>query len=192
MLEDFLIALALAMDCFAVSVASGVIVGRRDLRISISLAVLFGLFQAAMPLLGWALTARFSHYLEAVDHWIAFALLALIGAKMILDSFKEEDESHSSTLHPSRLGARVVLAIATSIDALAVGISYACTGYQRLPQLARPLVLIGIVSFLLSLAGFYLGRRFGQVVTRRFRPELLGGLILIAIGIKILLEHLLG
>ena len=192
MLEDFLIALALAMDCFAVSVASGVIVGRRDLRISISLAVLFGLFQAAMPLLGWALTARFSHYLEAVDHWIAFALLALIGAKMILDSFKEEDESHSSTLHPSRLGARVVLATATSIDALAVGISYACTGYERLPQLARPLVLIGIVSFLLSLAGFYLGRRFGQVVTRRFRPELLGGLILIAIGIKILLEHLLG
>ena len=192
MLEDFLIALALAMDCFAVSVASGVIVGRRDLRISLSLAVLFGFFQAAMPLLGWALTARFSHYLEAVDHWIAFGLLALIGAKMILDSFKEEDESHSSTLHPSKPGARVVLAIATSIDALAVGISYACTGYESLTQLAQPLVFIGIVSFLMSTLGFYLGRRFGQVVTRRFRPELLGGLILIAIGIKILLEHLLG
>lgn len=192
MLEDFLIALALAMDCFAVSVASGVIVGRRDLRISLSLAVLFGLFQAAMPLLGWALTARFSHYLEAVDHWIAFGLLALIGAKMIFDSFKEEDQSHSSTLHPSKPGARVVLAIATSIDALAVGISYACTGYEHLTQLAQPLVLIGIVSFLMSTLGFYLGRRFGQVVTRRFRPELLGGLILIAIGIKILLEHLLG
>ena len=192
MLEDFLIALALAMDCFAVSVASGVIVGRRDLRISLSLAVLFGFFQAAMPLLGWALTARFSHYLEAVDHWIAFGLLALIGAKMIFDSFKEEDQSHSSTLHPSRLGARVVLAIATSIDALAVGISYACTGYESLTPLAQPLVFIGIVSFLMSTLGFYLGRRFGQVVTRRFRPELLGGLILIAIGIKILLEHLLG
>ena len=192
MLEDFLIALALAMDCFAVSVASGVIVGRRDLRISLSLAVLFGLFQAAMPLLGWALTARFSHYLEAVDHWIAFGLLAFIGAKMIFDSFKEEDESHSSTLHPSKPGARVVLAIATSIDALAVGISYACTGYESLPQLAQPLLFIGIVSFLMSTLGFYLGRRFGQVVTRRFRPELLGGLILIAIGIKILLEHLLG
>ncbi|MBR6247152.1 MAG: manganese efflux pump [Bacteroidales bacterium] len=192
MLEDFLIALALAMDCFAVSVASGVIVGRRDLRISLSLAVLFGLFQAAMPLLGWALTARFSHYLEAVDHWIAFGLLAFIGAKMIFDSFKEEDQSHSSTLHPSKPGARVVLAIATSIDALAVGISYACTGSEHLTQLAQPLVLIGIVSFLMSTLGFYLGRRFGQVVTRRFRPELLGGLILIAIGIKILLEHLLG
>ena len=192
MLEDFLIALALAMDCFAVSVASGVIVGRRDLRISLSLAVLFGFFQAAMPLLGWALTAHFSHYLEAVDHWIAFGLLAFIGAKMIFDSFKEEDESHSSTLHPSKPGARVVLAIATSIDALAVGISYACTGSESLPQLAQPLLFIGIVSFLMSTLGFYLGRRFGQVVTRRFRPELLGGLILIAIGIKILLEHLLG
>lgn len=188
MIENLLIALALAMDCFAVSVACGVIVGKKDLRIMLGLAVPFGVFQAAMPLLGWALTANFSHYLEAVDHWIAFGLLAFIGAKMIADSFRDEP----SDLHPSRPGARLVLAVATSIDALAVGISYACTGYEHLSQLTLPLVLIGVVSFLMSIAGFFLGRRFGEAVNRRVRPELIGGLILIAIGIKILIEHLRG
>ena len=186
MIEDLLIALALAMDCFAVSVACGVITGKKDTRIMLSLAFFFGLFQAAMPLLGWLMTIRFSARLEAIDHWIAFALLAFIGIKMIVDSFKEEE----SDLHPSRLGARLILAFATSIDALAVGISYACTGYDSLSQLALPLVYIGLVSFLMSILGFTLGRRFGSIVTRRFRPELLGGIILLIIGVKILIEHL--
>lgn len=186
MLEDFLIALALAMDCFAVSVASGVIVGRRDLRISLSLAVLFGFFQAAMPLLGWALTARFSHYLEAVDHWIAFGLLALIGAKMIFDSFKEEDQSHSSTLHPSKPGARVVLAIATSIDALAVGVTFSLL--ENGIDLPSALAIIGATTFAISAAGICLGHFFGNLFGHRL--EVFGGLVLIAIGVKILWEHL--
>ena len=189
MLELFLIALALAMDCFAVSVASGVIVRKNEARILLRQAFLFGLFQALMPLIGWALTVHFSEWLEAVDHWIAFAMLAFIGGKLIWDSFHEEEDKH---LNPRLLKTQILLAVATSIDALAVGISFACTGYHTLQSLVIPLVMIGIVSFAMSIAGYLLGVRFGEVVNRKVRPELLGGLILIGIGIKILLEHLLG
>ena len=188
MLENLLIALALAMDCFAVSVVCGVIVQHRD-RCRWSLAFFFGLFQAMMPLIGWFLTSRFSHYLESVDHWIAFGMLGFIGGKMIWDAFREEDEP---SLNPRALKTQLLLAIATSIDALAVGISYACTGYETLAQLCAPLAAIGLVSFLMSLLGFHLGVRFGAAVNRKVRPELLGGIILIGIGIKILCEHLLG
>ena len=186
MLDSILIAFALAMDCFAVSVVCGVIMRRYAWGTLLRLAFFFGLFQALMPLIGWFLTARFSAYLEAVDHWIAFGMLALIGGKMIADSFKEEE----TALHPRKLKAQLVLAVATSIDALAVGISYACTGYTRLAQLAAPLLIIGLVSFLMSITGFCLGVRYGEVVNKKMRPELLGGLILIGIGIKILVEHM--
>ena len=189
MLELFLIALALAMDCFAVSVASGVIVRRNEARVLLRQGFFFGLFQALMPLLGWALTVRFSEWLEVVDHWIAFGMLAFIGGKMIWDSFHEEEAGH---FNPRNLKTQLLLAVATSIDALAVGISFACTGYHTLGSLALPLFLIGIVSFVMSLAGYLLGVRFGEVVNQKVRPELLGGLILIGIGIKILVEHLLG
>lgn len=187
MLEHILIALALAMDCFAVSVVCGVIVRRWDTGLALRLAFLFGLFQALMPLLGWALTTNFSRYLQAVDHWIAFAMLAFIGGKMILDSFKAEEEAH---LNPRNPKTHLALAVATSIDALGVGISYACTGYDTLSQLTTPLVTIGLVSFGMSLTGFALGARFGDVVNKKMRPELLGGIILIGIGVKILIEHL--
>ena len=187
MLEHILIALALAMDCFAVSVVCGVITRRWDTGLVLRLAFLFGLFQALMPLLGWALTTNFSRYLQAVDHWIAFSMLAFIGGKMILDSFKAEEEAH---LNPRNIKTRLALAVATSIDALGVGISYACTGYDSLSQLTTPLVAIGLVSFGMSLTGFALGARFGDVVNKKMRPELLGGIILIGIGIKILIEHL--
>lgn len=185
MIDTFLIAFALAMDCFAVSVVCGVIVQKKDTMWA--LAFFFGLFQALMPLIGWFGTSRFSQYLEAVDHWIAFAMLALIGGKMVWDAFHEEKEP---SLNPRSLGTQLLLAVATSIDALAVGISYACTGYERLSQLWYPLAAIGGVSFLMSVAGFLLGLRFGPVVNKRLRPELLGGLILICIGLKILFEHL--
>ena len=188
MLELFLIALALAMDCFAVSVASGVIVRKNEAKVLLRQAFLFGFFQALMPLIGWALTVRFSAALEAVDHWIAFAMLAFIGGKMIWDSFHDEEDKH---LNPRHLKTQLLLAVATSIDALAVGISFACTGYQTLASLAIPLAMIGVVSFVMSLLGYVLGVRFGDVVNKKVRPELLGGLILIGIGIKILLEHLL-
>lgn len=187
MLEILLIAFALAMDCFAVSVVCGVVVRRNDSRIMLRLAFLFGFFQALMPLIGWFLTSRFSAYLQLLDHWIAFSMLAFIGGKMIIDSFKEEEES---SINPRSGKTQVLLAIATSIDALAVGITFACTGYDTIHQLGFPLLAIGVVSFLMSLCGFAIGVRFGDTVNKKMRPELLGGIILIGIGVKILIEHL--
>lgn len=187
MFESLLIAFALAMDCFAVSVVSGVIIRRYEGRTMLTLAVFFGFFQALMPLVGWFLTSRFSAYIQAVDHWIAFGMLAFIGGKMIADSFKEEDDK---SVNPRDLRTQLVLAVATSIDALAVGISYACTGYNTLVQLTVPLLLIGVVSFGMSVLGFSIGVRFGDTVNRKMRPELLGGLILLGIGVRILIEHL--
>lgn len=187
MLEHLLIAVALAMDCFAVSVVCGVIIRQRETGLILRLAFFFGFFQALMPLIGWLLTNRFSQALEAWDHWIAFGMLAFIGGKMVWDSFQGEESSTS--LNPRSLKTQLALAVATSIDALAVGISYACTGYTSLGQLSLPLTLIGLVSFALSIVGFLLGARFGDIVNKKVRPELLGGLILIGIGIKILIEH---
>ena len=190
LIDIILLAVALAMDCFTVSIVSGVILSEklRTLHSSFQMAFLFGLFQALMPLIGWLGISLFSHYLEAVDHWIAFSMLAFIGGKMIKESFDDEEEQH---FDPRRLRTQVLLAIATSIDALAVGISFACTGYNTLSQLTLPLIIIGLASFVLSLLGYYLGRRFGKVITRRLKPELFGGVILIIIGVKILLSHLL-
>ena len=187
MLEHILIALALAMDCFAVSVVCGVLIRKWDSILALRLAFFFGLFQALMPLIGWALTTHFSQYLEAIDHWIAFGMLGFIGGKMVIDSFKAEDETH---LNPRDAKTQLALAVATSIDALAVGITYACTGYNSLGSISLPLGIIGLVSFLMSLLGFKLGVRFGEVVIKKMRPELLGGIILIGIGVKILIEHL--
>lgn len=194
-LDIWLLAVALAMDCFTVSIVSGVIRSDRFPLFSreglgvFRMAFLFGLFQALMPLIGWFATSRFSEHLESIDHWIAFALLAFIGGKMIKESFEEEQEH---TFDPRRFGTQVLLAVATSIDALAVGISFACTGYHQVTQLTVPLFIIGIVSFLFSVLGYILGVRFGRSITRRLKPELLGGIILVVIGMKILLTHLYG
>ena len=155
---------------------------------TLRMAFLFGLFQALMPLLGWVAIHFFQHSVEAYDHWIAFGLLAIVGIKMIVDAFSSDEDAHLDT---SALGTQIVLAIATSIDAMAVGISMACTGYSSASQLPLPLVIIGIASFALSIAGTALGARYGDLVARKIRPELLGGIILLAIGVKILFEHLL-
>ena len=183
----FLLSVALAMDCFTVSIVSGVILRRGFCAAILRMAVLFGLFQAAMPLIGWLGTAYFSHYLEAVDHWIAFGLLTFVGGKMIKESF--EDEEHQS-FNPLSLRTQLLLAVATSIDALAIGISMACIGYNHISQLAVPLLMIGIASLLLSLVGYWLGVRFGHVIARRLKPELLGGLVLVFIAVKVLVSHL--
>jgi putative Mn2+ efflux pump MntP len=193
-LDIWLLAVALAMDCFTVSIVSGVILSDRFRLFSkeglgvFRMAFLFGLFQALMPLIGWFATSRFSEHLEAIDHWIAFALLAFIGGKMILESFEEEKEP---SFNPQQLKMQLVLAIATSIDALAVGISFACMGYHQLTQLTIPLFIIGMVSFLFSVLGYVLGARFGKSIAKRLKPELLGGIILVVIGAKILMTHLL-
>ena len=206
LLDIILLAVALAMDCFTVSIVSGVLFngqwtmdnGQLSTRsnnypFSIShfpllrMAFLFGFFQAMMPLLGWLGISHFQAYMEAYDHWIAFGLLGFIGGKMIWESFGDEEDQH---FNPSRLRTQLLLAIATSIDALAIGISFACTGFTELSQLTMPLLIIGIVSFLFSIVGYHLGRRFGKTITRRIKPELLGGVILILIGVKILITHL--
>ena len=183
----FLLSVALAMDCFTVSIVSGVILRRSVSAAVLRMAVLFGLFQAAMPLIGWLGIAYFSHYLEAVDHWIAFGLLMFVGGKMIKESF--EAEEHQS-FNPLLLRTQLLLAVATSIDALAIGISMACIGYDHISQLTLPLLMIGVVSLLFSLTGYQLGVRFGRVIARRLKPELLGGLVLVFIAVKVLVSHL--
>jgi putative Mn2+ efflux pump MntP len=140
-----------------------------------------------MPLIGWLGISHFQTYMEAYDHWIAFGLLGFIGGRMVWESFSPEEEQQ---FNPSRLRTQLLLAVATSIDALAVGISFACMGYTSLGQLTLPLIIIGVVSFLFSLIGYQLGVRFGRSIAHRLKPELIGGIILIGIGVKILIEHL--
>lgn len=187
-LDIWFLALALAMDCFAVSIASGIIVKKHLGKMMIRMAFLFGLFQAAMPLIGWLGVSTFTSYLENIDHWIAFGLLAFLGGRMIRESFLPEEKK----IKPRKLKTQVVLAIATSIDALAVGISFACTGFSNIKMLVCPLLIIGFVSFVMSIIGVLLGVKFGKPITKKLKPELLGGVILIFIGIKVLLSHLYG
>ena len=185
--DILLLSVALAMDCFTISIVSGIVLGRKEWSVILQLSFLFGLFQAMMPFFGWLATSHFSQYIEAYDHWIAFAMLAFLGGKMIIESFKPE--AHQ-VFNPRRLRTQLLLAVATSIDALAVGISLAMTGYTTILSLAEPLFWIGVGSFVFGVVGHLLGLRFGNMVRRRLRPELIGGLILLFIGIKILLVHL--
>lgn len=181
------LALALAMDCFTVSIVSGVIIRKYILSIILRMAIPFGLFQAMMPFIGWLGTSYFSHYLESVDHWIAFGLLAFLGGKMIKDSFGSEEEAH---FDPSKLTSQLLFAVATSIDALAVGISFACLGYKNIEQLTLPLIVIGVCSFVMSILGNILGVMCGKSIVKRLKPEFIGGVILLLIGFRILYEHI--
>lgn len=225
--DILLLSVALAMDCFAVSIASGVsltpspspkksltpapspkgegsgvhilsekvitpLAFRRGAggEATLRLSFLFGLFQAGMPLVGWLCTNWLAERIEAYDHWIAFGLLAFLGGRMIRDAFRDEEEAHH--FDPTDWWTGIVLAVATSIDALAVGISLAVTGYHTIRQLVMPLVVIGLGSFLFGVLGHLLGMRFGSSIRRRLQPELLGGTILIVIGVKVLVTHLCG
>ena len=187
-LEIWLLAIGLAMDCFAVSIASGIILKRTRLRPMLVMAVSFGFFQALMPLLGWIGESFFSHLIESIDHWIAFGILAFLGGRMIMESFKDEDCKHE--YDPTSLKVVLALAVATSIDALAVGVSFAFLGIKQFPAILPPIGIIGFVSFALSMIGLMFGIRFGCGIARKLRAELWGGVILVIIGIKILIEHL--
>ena len=188
-LEIWLLAIGLAMDCLAVSIASGIILKRIQWRPMLVMAFFFGLFQAIMPLLGWLGASTFSHLIESVDHWIAFAILAFLGGRMIKESFKEED--CCQRFNPASLKVVITMAIATSIDALAIGVSFAFLGIKSCSSILYPVGIIGFVSFLMSLIGLIFGIRFGCGIARKLRAELWGGIILILIGTKILIEHLL-
>jgi len=178
--ELLLIAVGLSMDAFAVSVCKGLSVKRLELKHSALAGAYFGGFQFLMPVIGYMLGSRFEMAIKSFDHWIAFALLGVIGANMI-----KESRSEAETLDDD-FGVRnmLLMAIATSIDALAVGISFACLGVDIIPAA----VMIGITTFILSAFGIRIGHAFG--VRYKSGAELAGGIILILIGLKILLEHL--
>ena len=180
-LSVVLIAIGLAMDAFAVSIAKGMSVGKDKLNSAIMLASLFGGFQALMPVIGWLAGVGLMDVIMGVDHWIAFGLLGFIGAKMIYDSTKKEDPKEEVVT----LVAGLTLAVATSIDALMVGLSFA---FLETPILI-PIVIIGVVTFALSFVGVMFGSKMGSIFGREVR--ILGGLILILIGMRILLDHLL-
>ena len=185
-IELALIAVGLSMDAFAVSVCKGLGMKRLDMGQALVIALFFGGFQALMPLAGWALGSGFQSYIEPVDHWIAFALLAFIGGKMLYDAFHEEDGDEPVAGEAARLDLKeiLMLAIATSIDALAVGVSFAFLQVDIVPAVS----LIGVITFALSLVGVAVGHLFGA---RFEKPAtIVGGVVLILIGLKILLEHL--
>ena len=182
LLELFLLAIGLSMDAFAVSVCKGLAMQKVNFRSAAICGVWFGGFQALMPTIGYFLGSTFEQYITAFDHWVAFVLLAAIGASMIKESFsKEESETNSSFAFKTML----LMALATSIDALAVGITFAL-----LPDINVPLAvcLIGVTTFVCSAAGLKVGNLFG--LRYKAKAELAGGIILILIGLKILLEHL--
>lgn len=186
MLSIFLIAVSLALDAFAVSVSSGIAVPGFGWKQAVKMGCWFGGFQCLMPLLGWSLGSSISRYIEAVDHWIAFGLLALIGGKMVLEALRQGQGGEGAPAADLSARHLCVLAVATSIDALAVGVSMAFMTVDILLSAA----VIGLVAFALSVAGGLLGRRLGTLFQRR--AALAGGVVLIAIGVKILAEHLGG
>lgn len=187
-LEIWLLAIGLAMDCFAVSIASGIILKRIQWRPMWVMAFSFGVFQAVMPFLGWIGASTFSHLIESVDHWIAFAILAFLGIRMIIESFKEEDCQRK--FNPADPKVVLTMAVATSIDALAIGISFALLGVSDYSAILSPICIIGFVSLVMSLAGLLFGIKCGCGIARKLRAELWGGIILVIIGTKILIEHL--
>ena len=181
--ELFLIAVGLSMDAFAVSVCKGLGMQRLNMGQAVVIALFFGGFQALMPVIGWAVGAQFAHFVSTYAHWIAFALLAFVGGKMLWDAF-HEDEGEDAGPFKLELGDLLMLAIATSIDALAVGVSFAFLDVAIAPSAA----LIGVTTFVLSLAGVALGHQFGS---RWEKPAtIVGGIVLILIGVKVLLEGL--
>ena len=185
-LEIWLTAIALAMDSFTVAIAGGLTLKRISLRHFFTIAFFFGFFQAVMPLLGWFGSTYFYHFIEHYDHWIAFAILVLLGVKMIRDGFKDEEEEH---FDPTRLTTVLTLAIAVSIDALAVGISFVCIGMDTIEQLSFPLFAIGITSFIFALGGCFIGSIIGNKLKLPVEP--FGGAVLVILGFKILLEHII-
>ena len=184
--ELLLTAIALSMDAFAVSVCKGLGMRRMRYDQALVISLSFGVFQALMPLIGWLLGTSFSRYIQAFDHWIAFVLLAFLGGKMLWDVFHEKEDGEQESAE-RRLDHRelFMLAIATSIDALAVGIAFACLDVNIWSSIS----IIGVTTLVISFAGVWIGNRFGNRFQKK--AEIAGGLVLILIGVKILAEHLI-
>ena len=181
LLELFVIAVGLSMDAFAVSICKGLSVRELKPKHALTVGVYFGGFQMLMPLIGFALGVRFQSFITSIDHWIAFVLLGLIGANMIRESREQDEENLSDSFS---FGTMLPLAVATSIDALAVGVTFAFLQVSILPAVC----FIGATTFVLSCIGIRIGHVFG--LKYKSRAERFGGAVLILMGIKILLEHL--
>ena len=178
-----IIALGLSMDAFAVSIVSGAAYKQLKIKHALRIALFFGGFQAIMPVIGYLAGLSIKTYIATYDHWVAFGILSAVGGKMIYESFKIKNAEDS--LNPSNIVVLLVLSIATSIDALAIGVTLS---FLRV-SLAAAVSIIGLVTFVLSYLGVFIGKRFGHFFENKI--EAIGGLILIGIGIKILFEHLI-
>lgn len=182
--ELLLIGIGLSADAFAVAVCKGLNMRKINAKVSVIIGLFFGGFQALMPLIGWVLGKQFERYIVSVDHWIAFILLGFIGGKMIYEALTECEECRSEVREIPDLKELTVLAVATSIDALAVGITFAFLKVD----IINAITIIGVTTFLLSSFGVIIGCKFGAKY--KSKAELAGGIILVLIGLKILLEHL--
>lgn len=194
--EVFLIGVGLSMDAFAVSICKGLSMKKLNLKYGLIIAAFFGGFQALMPLIGWILGKSFEKYITSFDHWIAFGLLAIIGGKMAFDAIKEmrgNDEEKTEEFK-LKIGELVVLAVATSIDALAIGLTFGLLNVGAGLSVSEgmniwfSILTIGLTTFILSFIGVNAGNKFGGKF--RSQAELAGGIVLILLGLKILLEHL--
>lgn len=180
--EILITAVALAMDAFAVAVTRGLDMKKFKTGTAFAIAISFALFQALMPLAGYFLGARFEKYIVRIDHWLAFFILGFLGVKMLIDGIRNDEENKPlDSLNPKTL---LILSVATSIDALAVGITFAFLNVNLIGAVS----IIGFVTLVLSFAGVAIGYKLGGKL--RNKAEILGGVILIVIGLKILLEHL--
>lgn len=178
--EIIILAIGLAMDAFAVSICKGLACNKSVGKKALIAGLYFGLFQAIMPLIGYLLGSQFEHLIKNVDHWIAFGLLLILGIKMIIEAFKKEENLDDSF----SFKVMIVLALATSIDALAVGITFSVLN----TSIYLAILIIGVITFILSFIGVKLGNLFGSKFQKT--AQIIGGIILILIGVKILLEHL--
>lgn len=177
--------IALAMDCFAISITIGLKEGRFNIGTALRTSIAFGGFQALMPIIGWYGTMLIQDYIVSYGPWVAFFMLALIGGRMIWESIKGEESGDENVFDVSKWGVLMYLAIATSIDALAVGVSYGALGVD----VCMPAFIIGVFSALFSVVGLLIGSAMGNVLGNK--AELIGGIVLCVLGIKILLENLL-
>ena len=185
-IELVFIGIALAVDCLTVSLATGITHRVVNRKFALAMSLSFGLFQAIMPIIGWQATVFLGEFIHAIDHWIAFVLLSYIGWKMI--SSKDDDDTSNSSRKNSIL-LILSLSIATSIDALAIGVTFTCVGYKTVESILMPISIIGLISFIFALAGYTTGAIIGEKA--KISIEKYGGVMLILIGLKILIEHLL-
>lgn len=180
-IEILLISIGLAMDAFAVSVCKGLAMKKMNWKKAVIIGLYFGIFQAVMPVIGYFLGTTFERFITNMDHWVAFILLVGIGINMVKEAFDKESENRNDNVDVKTM---LVLSIATSIDALAIGITFACLKIH----IVMPVITIGLITFIISVIGVKIGNRFGNKYEKK--AEIMGGVILILLGIKILLEHL--